>query len=397
MQRSLKFVKYLPALGWEPVVVAGDEAATPVQDPSLLADLPAGTTIHRLGGFCMARLQGRWGQYGLGKLAVGINLLLQCPDATQFWARRNRAAVSRIVEQEKPELVYTTSGPYSNHLLGLWLKKRHGLPWFADFRDPWSKNLLTPYLPGYRRWNQRLERQVLAAADRVACVSEPWLEDLQANLGRETTKFVLLPNGYDEDDLQPLPAKAPDGPFTLAHIGSFYRNRRPDDLLAAVDLLCDSGRVPIEALQLLFIGKNARQHIPDRPPFRVVDYVPHKELDQYRAQSDVFLLILATTNDNLGNHSGKLFEYIAANRPILGIVTPGGVAQQLIEATCTGVAVAGDVEQIAAAIERLYQQWRRGGAEWQPNWPLIQQYTRRNLTGRLAAEFAQMLQESGDE
>jgi glycosyltransferase involved in cell wall biosynthesis len=273
----------------------------------------------------------------------------------------------------------------------MWSRRRFHIPWFADFRDPWSQNLLMPYLPGFRALNRRIERQVLAEADRVACVSKPWLDDLRKNLGGQSEKFLVLPNGYDTTEIRPLPMPAKTDRFTLTHLGSFYRNRRPDALIRAIELLVDSGRIRVSDIRVLFVGKNARNCVPDVPPFEVRGYVAHKELGRFRAQTDVFLLILAASPDNLGNHSGKLFEYLASNRPILGIVPPGGVAESLIEETRTGIAVDGDVDAIVNAIELLYNQWRAGNPNWNPQWDIIRRYSRRNLTACLAAEFDRMV------
>lgn len=387
VQRSAKFVKYLPDFGWQPLVVTTTADAGPVQDQSLLEDIPTDVPVWRIPGFSISRLRNRLACYGLGKLATVINLLLRIPDPALFWARNTHSTISRIIEKEHPQVIYTTSGPYSSHFVGMWARRRFHIPWFADFRDPWSRNLLMPYLPGYRALNRRIERQVLAEADRVACVSEPWLDDLRKNLGEQPEKFIVLSNGYDETDIQPLPAPAETDRFTLTHLGSLYRNRRPDALIQAVKLLVGSSRIPVSEARVLFIGKNVRHSVPDAPPFETQDYVAHKELDHFRAQTSVFLLILATSSDNIGNHSGKLFEYLASNRPILGIVPPGGVAEQLVKKTRTGITVGGDVYAIADAIETLYRRWKSGASDWNPNWDLIRQYTRRNLTSRLAAEF----------
>lgn len=393
VQRSLKFVKYLPDFGWRPLVISTTADAALIQDPTLLDDLPANTFIKRIPGFSIARLQTQAERYQLQKAAVLANVLLQVPDTVRFWARRAYTECLQLIHDEKPELIYTTSGPYSAHLLGRWLRAKTGVPWLADFRDPWSKNLLMPYPPGYRWLNAQIERRVLATADRVVCVSQPWLDDLQQNLGREPEKFTVIPNGYDDADIQPLPSPEPHERFTIMHLGTFYRNRRPDQTIAAVRHLISSGRVPVEQLRVVFIGRNARDQVPDEPPFETVDYVPHKELDTYRQQADVLLLILATSADNVGNHSGKLFEYIASNRPILGILPPGGVAEELINETQTGLAVDGDVKAIADGIESLYQRWKSGAMSWQPNWDIIQQYTRRHLTHKLATEFNILLEE----
>ncbi len=390
VQRSLKFVKYLPELGWQPLVVTTTANASLVQDSSLLNDIPSQTPIIRIPGFSISRLQTQAIKYHLGRAVVGLNVLLQLPDATRFWAHQARKTVGRLIEEEKPQLIYTTSGPYSSHLLGLWAREQFKIPWFADFRDPWSKNLLLPYLPGYRTINRQIERRVLATADRIACVSEPWLMDLQANLGCCTEKFMVLTNGYDDADIQPFPLTT-TAQFTLTHIGSFYRNRRPDKIIAAIKQLIASNRIPASKLRVLFVGKNARQHIPFEPPFITHDYIPHKQLDQIRQQSDAFLLILATSPENIGNHSGKLFEYIASNRPILGIVPSGGVAQQLITETKTGIAISDETDMITQAIEKLYYQWESRRVSWDPDWDKIQQYTRRHLTTQLATTFNEMV------
>ncbi|MBV7338403.1 glycosyltransferase family 4 protein [Chloroflexi bacterium TSY] len=392
VQRSTKFVKYLSEFAWQPIIITATSDASSVHDYSLLNDVPESVAVHRVPGFSIARFQKQAGKIKLQKAAVLVNLLLQTPDALQFWARQTRWPIQQIIQQEEPLLIYTTSGPYSSHLVGLWVKKRFGLPWFADFRDPWSQNLLIPYLPGYRTLNRFIERRVLANADRVACVSDAWLMALYDNLGREKEKFVLLPNGYDEDDIHPLPPPVRADRFTLLHAGSFYHNRRPKQILEAVEHLVENGHIPREQLRVIFIGKNARDHVPEAPPFEVHDYMPHKELERFRKEAHVLLLLLAATPENVGNLSGKIYEYLAANRPILGIVPPGGAAQALIEETRTGITVGGDVEAIARAIETLFRRWQLQQNEWSPNWNAIHQYTRKRLTERLATEFANLIQ-----
>jgi len=397
VQRSLKFVKYLPRFGWRPLVITTTAESAQVRDPTLFDDVPADTFIARFPGFSIHRLQQAAKRYKLDKAVVLANILLQLPDAARWWASSARHGVLEIVRRERPDLIYSTSGPYSAHLLGRWLRRRTGLPWLADFRDPWSKNLLMPYPPGYRWLNARLERRVLATADRIACVSQPWLSELQRNLRHDADKFVVLTNGYDDADTKPLARRPPHDCFTIVHYGTFYRNRRPDHIVSAVRELVHNGRIPVEQLRLVFIGSNARDVVPDEPPFELVGYLPHRQLDAYREAADLLLLILSPTRDNIGNHSGKIFEYIAANRPILAVVPPGGVAEELICATRTGHPVGGDSTAIARAIETLYFQWKDSTTEWNPNWEVIRQYTRVRITRRLAHEFDIMVQKSREQ
>jgi glycosyltransferase involved in cell wall biosynthesis len=391
VQRSLKFVKYLPEFGWQPVVLSAAEEAGPILDPSLVPDIPSGVPVWRLPAFNIQKVLAAADRLGLKRVAVLLNLLLQIPDPGIFWARRARRAAQELIATTRPELIYSTSGPNSSHLAARWIQQDSGLPWLADFRDPWSTNLVIPYLPGYRALNRRLEREVLAAADRVACVSQPWLADLQANLGAQSDKFVLIPNGYDPDDLPQLSRPGAAGPFTLTHTGSLYRNRRPDSFLAAVQLLLERGELNREQIRVRFIGRDSARHIPREALYEAIEYLPHGDLVEYLGKTHVLLLLLDTAPENAGNYSGKLYEYIAANRPILGIVPPGGVAQALIESTRTGLAVDNDPEQIAAAILRLYRDWQAGFPDFHPDWGEIEQYSRRRLTARLAKEFDRLV------
>lgn len=394
VQRSLKFVKYLPEFGWQPLVVSAAANASRLQDASLCADIPPSVAVFRVPAFSVSRLIERARRRRLEKLAVALNLLLQIPDAGVFWARAARRVVGEVIEREQPAAIYTTSGPYSAHLLGKWVKTQYGLPWLADFRDPWSANLLLPYLPGYRALNRRLERGVLAAADRVTCVSQTWLAGLQNNLGGQREKFIALPNGYDESDIQPEPLSAQGKHFVITHLGSFYRNRKPTVFLQAIEYLRQSDEIPLADLCVRFIGKNSAGAAPSRPPYEMIDYLPHHELGRYRAETNVFLLLLDASPANAGNLSGKIYEYIASNRPILAVAPEGGEARALITETRSGVCAAENPAEIAAWLVELYRQWREPTGVWQPDWEAIHRYTRRNLTGRLAQILNHMAGES---
>lgn len=387
VQRSVKFVKYLPQYGWQPLVIAGDPGAGPVLDESLIKDIPSDCRVQRVSAFSIYRLIARFRRLGLARLAVLANILLQLPDPARFWASKAYPIALQIINDVHPDAIYSTSGPYSAHLLALHLARRTHLPWLADFRDPWSTNLLIPYLPGYRFLNRRMERQVLRAASHVTAVSQPWLDDLYSNGGGPQEKFCVIPNGYDPEDVTALEAQPPDEPFTLTHLGSFYRNRRPNALVQAVDLLIERDQIPIERIRIRFIGRNIFGAIPNRPPFESREYTPHHELDEYRRSTSVFLLLLDTSEKNAGNTSGKVYEYIAANRPVLGVVPPGGAAQQLLEETRTGIAVGGTSEEIAAGILKLYRQWEDGLPNWDPDWEEIHSYSRSKLAERLASEL----------
>lgn len=384
VQRSLKFVKYLPQFNWDPWIVTSSVDSSPILDHSLEAEIPPNIQIERVPGFSINRLIAKANRFHLTRFAVLINLFLQIPDAAYFWSINTRPIIENLIKRANPDVVYTSSGPYSTHLIGYWVKQQFGIPWLADFRDPWSNNLLIPYLPLYRAYNRRLERQVLNFADRVVCVSKPWLNELLANSNRSADNFITITNGYDEQDIAPLPFQPPKPPFTITHIGSFYRNRKPAEFIQALTRLIENGSIPPEAIQVLFIGKNSDRDVPSTPYIKTIGYVPHKELEKYRSDTDVFLLILDTSPENVGNHSGKIFEYMASNRPILGIVPKNGVAQELLEKSKTGYSAHGDDNDIENLIKNIYISWKAGYQDWNPDWQYIERYTRKKLTARLA-------------
>jgi glycosyltransferase involved in cell wall biosynthesis len=362
----------------------------PVLDSTLVADIAPGTPIYRVQGRDVNALRPAFERRGLGKLVSAANLALMLPDAFLFWARMARAVVGEAVERHQPAAVYSSSAPASAHRLALWTRHTYGLPWIADFRDPWSQNELYPYYPGYRAINRRLEREVLLAASRIVTVSPPLIEMLRRLSGRAAADVVLIENGYDEDDVTPLPP--PDtSRFTIAYTGEFSRLRRPDAFVDAIDRLTAGGRIPVDDIRVLFAGKDTARYIPDRPPFEQLGYLNHDQLAEVRKESDLLLLIHNDSGAARGNYGGKLYEYLASNRPTLAVTGPGNVAAQLIERARAGVATRHDPDEIGNAILAYYRAWRAGGVHYDPDWNIIRRFSRRSLAGLLAEQFDQVV------
>jgi len=394
VQRSTKFVKYLREFGWDVVVLTADEDAGVVRDDSLLEEIPSDTHIERVKAFTTGPIIEWTTKRRIRLLGVLLNAALSLPDYAIFWSKKARPAALRLVEEHNIDLIYSTSGPYSSHLLGKWLKRKTGLPWFADFRDPWSTRLAPPWVPGYKPVNRWLERSVYQFADRVCCVSKTWTEDLAAVDRRTPEKFTTISNGYDEaqfPELPPWPRR--EDTFTMLYTGTFHINRRPGAIVAAVDALIAAGDLDAKTTKVVFIGENVHLHVPQRSPFECHGYVKHSELGAFREQADCLLLILPTSAGAKGNHSGKLYEYIAANRPILGIVCPDGEAETLIHSTQTGIATQGSTSELKAAILKA-KEMTGERAQWRPNWIEIQKSGRRHLTTKLVDEFENLLSQA---
>lgn len=385
VQRALKFAKHLPEFGWRPVVITAAPGSYTTLDETLSADIPAGTPIYRAPSFDPNRLRPAFERLRLGKALSVLNAALFLPDAARLWAYRARPAVRQAIEQHRPAAIFSTALPASAHLLGLWARRRTGLPWIADFRDPWSENELQPYLPGYRSLNRRMESRVLAAADRITTVSPP-LAELFGRLAHDSSKVLLIENGYDEADVVSLPPPQTRR-FTVTYTGEFSRIRRPDAFVAAVDRLVGTGLIPLDELRVAFAGKDTAKFVPDRPPFEQLGYLAHEALNPLRRDSDLLLLIHGDSVGSRGNYSGKIFEYLACNRPTLAIAGPGNVAAELVVRARAGAAAGHDPDQIAAVLLEHYRRWRTGRFDYDPDWAVIRHFTRRNLTGLLAREL----------
>lgn len=387
VQRVLKFVKYLPDFGWQPVVITVTPESYATLDETLLADIPAEMPVLRAPGFDPNKLRPRFERLHLGKALSLFNAALFLPDAARAWAYRARPLVKQAVQACRPSVIFSSALPASAHLLGLWAQHATGLPWVADFRDPWSENELMPYLPGYRALNRRLEAQVLAAADRIVTVSPP-LEEMFGRLCGDPARVRLIENGYDPEDVAFLPPPHTER-FTITYTGEFSRIRRPDAFVTAIDRLVAAGRIPPDEVRMAFAGKDTAKFVPDRPPYEQLGYLKHDALSALRRDSDLLLLIHGDSAQSRGNYSGKIFEYLGCNRPTLAITGPDNVAAELIARARAGTAVRHDPDEIAAAVLRFYQGWKTGRFDYAPDWDAIHYFTRRNLTGLLAEQLAQ--------
>ncbi|UOG76755.1 glycosyltransferase family 4 protein [Hymenobacter tibetensis] len=410
VQRSLKFVKHLPALGVEPTVLTVDPAqgAYPVLDHSLAAEIPAGVRVIRtstsepFGSY--KKLTGRqqipYGGFAnesktsftqqLFKFVRG-NLFI--PDARRGWNAHVLQAVADLFAQgEEFDAVLTSSPPHSSQLIGLELKRRYGLHWLADLRDPWTDIYYRAELnqTALARWlNARYERQVLEQADIVLTTSA---DTKRLFLGKSAklkdSKFHVLPNGYDESDFR-LPSSPSAEALLITHTGTISETYHIELLLGAVAECIR--RHPEVPLRLRFVGKVAdgvRQQLTDNGLLEVTEllpFVPHDESVGYLLRSTVLLMAIPDVPHNFGILPGKVFEYLAANKPIICVGPTGSDADNLLQECGAGRAWPYDAyEAMLEYLESLVAQWRVN-----PNLDLPAlshtRYSRRALTEQLVS------------
>jgi glycosyltransferase involved in cell wall biosynthesis len=394
--RPLKFAKYLPGLGWRPVVVTHRDEMAPMTDDAMLAELPPQALVLRTPPYVprlllatarqsapapaagAAAAPARAGVAARLKRAVagaGVSALRTywlVPDRAVLWSRAALARAEAFLQTDRAHAVYTTAPPNSTHLLGLAMKRRHGLPWVAEFRDHWVGN--EGYYPHlrhpYRRWREeRMERSVVEAADWVVSATEPATRDLARRHPRHAAKFVTLSNGFDEADFAGSDGVPMDREtFRVRSFGSVGAGRPVEGLLEGLRRF--AARNPDVPLRMEFFGQFGH----DRQPWsealgeRVSWHgaVPHEQVPAgMRAAA---LLLVVQGAEQMGGSDtfavpGKLFECARAGRPILGLVG-SGPTRDLIERHGLGwTCPVDDAAGVEAILERGARAWRQGGAE----------------------------------
>ncbi len=332
-QRSAKFVKYLPGCGWEPSVIAA-EFDGEHQDPTLLADIQPPTLVRRIPcprnvwrrsrAWLMGR---RFLGLGLGRLATWGGYFMDFPDTMRGWSRQAVLVGHELHMKHQHDVLFTTSYPYSSHTAGMELKRCLGIPWVADLRDPWAENeIMLGHLPGWMRGrHQRAEAALAKSADRITFAHPGHAERFAERHPVARGKCVAITNGFDQDDYRGFPETPPcaDGVVRIAHVGSFYGEYTPRPLFDALRAHWKGLPDGVAGVRLSFIGGVGDMRPPeiDGVSIAVRPRVSHEEA--LRAQADAHVL-LCVFDRHLGTTCipGKLFEYLASGRPIIGITKP---------------------------------------------------------------------------
>lgn len=412
VQRWLKFSKYFRKFGWDPVIYTPSNPDFPINDDTLLKDVPENLTVLK------TRITEPYDIYrkimgkkktetvNQGFLSEGKeNTILQSamiwvrgnffiPDARKFWIKPSISYLSDYIKQNKIDAVISTGPPHSMHLIAMGLKQKYNIPWIADFRDPWtqidfySQLKLSSYADNKHK---KLERQVLTNANKVVTVSPTCASDLE-KLGNR--KVDVITNGFDTDDFKfNKDLQLLDG-FLFHHTGALNKDRNPYTLWKVLGDLCKENPELKKDLVLKFTGKTdaivfeslKEQGLLENS--QKIDYMSHSEVVKVMAQSPVLLLPLNNTPNNKGVLSGKLFEYLAACRPIFGVGMPDGDAAVILKETGAGTLCDfDDYEGTKKAVSDLYRKYKSN--QLSVNLSSIDKYSRESC----AKEYALLLDE----
>jgi glycosyltransferase involved in cell wall biosynthesis len=410
VQRWLKFVKYLRNFGWEPVVYTPENPEYPAIDNSLLKDIPQGIEIIRtpiwepysfykklVGAKKNERINaGFLSEKKRPGLAERFSIWLRgnffIPDARKFWIRPSVKFLAKYLKQHPVDAIVSTGPPHSMHMIALGVKKRTGLPWLADFRDPWTnidfyhELMLSSWAD---RKHHRQELSVLKNADEVVVISKSMKTDYLKLLNRD---YSVITNGYDQDDVGKVEAVI-DERFSIAHIGTMVKTRNPlllwevlsEEITRNADFANDLeiklvGSVDYsvtESIEAAGLGNYVNK----------ISYVPHNEVIKIQQQSQVLLLLINDTPNAKVILPGKFFEYMAARRPILCVGPRDGDAAEVILETNAGyVSEKDDKESIRKAINELYSRFRTGKNIVDSKG--IGRFSRESLAGRMAERLS---------
>ena len=399
VQRWLNFVKYLRVFGWEPVVYTVSNGEYPYLDPGLEQLIPKGIEVIRTPiwePYQIFRSISRrkqnidptiLGQTGKPTITnrIGLWVRANCfiPDPRIFWVRPSIQYLKTYLKNHPVDLVVSTGPPHSVHLIAHRLKQDLKLHWLADFRDPWTQLFFYKSMPLNRFskwWHERLERKVLQSADEVITVSHHCKLGLEEKVSR---KVKVITNGF-EPFAKPQAIPKNDR-LTMLYTGVLTADRNPVLLWPTLQQYLQKHPLVKEKFELLFIGnvdesilvsakQAGLQHVRKMPP------MAHAELQEYLCAATSLLLI--GVPDEKGVVTGKFFEYLFVEKPILCVSPQGSDLEILLEETKSGYhADFHDQSSMEKAIEALFNCMVNG---FEPNRKAIDQYSRKNLTRQLA-------------
>jgi hypothetical protein len=402
VQRWLKFVKYLPDFGVQPIVYIPENPTYPIVDKNLVREVSNKAIILKQKIFEPYQLASFFSKNKTKKISSGIipnqrkqsfldktflwirgNLFI--PDARFFWVKPSVSYLEKYIKENNIDTIVTSGPPHSLHLIGLQLKQKTNVKWFADFRDPWTtigyhKSLrLSDYAA---KKHKTLEHQVLNLADTIIVTSKTTKTEFEAITSKP---IAVITNGYDVENVE---KQTLDSKFSMAHIGSFLSERNPKILWESLVELINEVPDFKSHLEIKLIGAVSQEVLETIAQFGLnsylnnLGYVSHSEAIAHQRKSQVLLLIEIDSEDTKSIIPGKLFEYMVSNRPIVAIGPKDSDFAEIITQTNTGVFFEySEKAKLKTVILEYYNQYLEG--KLQSNGVGLQKYSRKNLTKEL--------------
>ncbi|MBS7787055.1 glycosyltransferase [Flavobacterium sp. CYK-55] len=404
VQRWLKFVKYLPDFGFQPIVYVPENPSYPIIDEHLLDEVSEKTTVLKQRIFEPYALASFFSKDKTKKISAGIipnerkqtqidrfllwvrgNLFI--PDARVLWVKPSVRYLKKYIQEHQIDTVITTGPPHSLHLIGLKLKEQLSVRWLADFRDPWTTigyhdKLHLSENAAYK--HKMLEKRVLNLADEIIVTSPSTKVEFEK---KTVQPITVITNGFD---MEKVAKQTLDEKFSLAHIGSFLSERNPVHLWQAISDLVKEIPGFAQNLELKLIGTVSKEVLDTIGSYNLgefvnnLGYVSHQQAIVHQRKSQVLLLIEINSANTISIIPGKLFEYMISNRPILAIGPRGSDFSNIIQQTNTGVFYDyAAKEEIKQTLKQWYTKYLEKNLSVHAVG--VDQYSRQSLTKKLSS------------
>lgn len=403
VQRWLKFVKYFKEFGVEPIVYIPENPNYPLVDENFSAEIPSNVEIikhpikepYRFAKFFSKKKTKQMSSgiipkkdsTAIEKLMLYVRGNFFIPDARVGWVKPSVKYLSDYLENNDVDVVITTGPPHSLHLIGMQIKKELNVKWIADFRDPWTT---IHYHKSLRlnktseKKHKALEAAVLNTADVVTVTSPTTKKEFE----KITNKAIeVITNGFDITEEVNYNR---DLKFSISHIGSLLSERNPKNLWYILAEICKKNTSFKKDLELKFAGAVSDEVKESLSEFNLdenskfLGYVSHSEALKLQNESQVLLLVEINSAETRAIIPGKLFEYLAAKRPIIALGPNKSDIEAIVDETKSGRFFDySEDKELKNEILRLYEQYKTGDLQVASEG--VDRFSRRQLTKQMSA------------
>lgn len=419
VQRWLKFAKYLPEFGWEPIIYTPENPSYPLVDETLIKEVPQDLKIVKTNiwepyqiaeKFSKSNKKFKGGQFDVGKnqsfvskLSIFIRGNFFIPDARKFWVKPSIKFLKKYLTENHIDTIVTTGPPHSLHLIGLGLKKElPNLKWIADFRDPWTEISYYKHLKltsSSDKKHRQFEKSVFKNADLTLATSYTDAENFRKN----GANAFCVTNGFDKS-LESLNRKIVENEnisnsailkihdsakFTLSYVGVLEQLRNPENLWKALKDLCEKHQDFANDFELKFVGRiddkilNNIENSILKNNIKNLGYLAHDESVNEMENSDLLLITNFPNESSKGVIPGKLFEYLATGKQIISFGPKDADVETILNKTKAGKHFDySESGEISDFILSLYKDWKSGKSI--QNSANINEFSRKELTQKLA-------------
>ena len=406
VQRVLKFAKYLPEFGWQPIILTVKNGEYPAIDESLTKEVPEGIKVHKTRTFepflFYKFIIGKGKNYRLtthtldtaensslgDKISRWIRANLFIPDARIGWLPFAVKKGVSIIRKENIDLLLSSSPPQTVHMIADKIARKTKVKWVTDFRDPWTDYFRIKDLRrlGIMKKLDRLyEKRVLRHSNTIITSSDSLAELLSTKV---KNNYVTITNGYDEDDF--LNAKKNESDkFRIIYTGNVSESQNPVNLFSAVKNLSDTIKKRIDISFYGNVHPKVISTVKQMDLYKIISfnsYIPHSEVITKIMSADILLLLIPQFEINKNIIPGKIFEYLAAHKPIMGIGNPKGDSAEILNKSKLGKMYSYDLTSWGNVILEYFENWEKGMLP-SPDLTYINQFLRKKLTQKLSEIF----------